>query len=200
MLNYVILLIGFFIAVSSLGYDMTQFTILAGAFGVGLGFGMQNIVNNFVSGLILLFERPVKVGDVIQMDTTTGVVGHIGIRASIIRTRDCAEIIVPNGNMISSTVTNWTLSNRQRGIEITVAAGAAADPKRVLELLTRVAAEHPLIVKIPAPEAFLNSFAADSFSYLLRAWTNDAERWIEIRSDLSVAIHAALTKENIPIR
>ena len=82
MLNYVILLIGFFVAVSALGYDVTKFTILTGAFGVGLGFGMQNIVNNFVSGLILLFERPVKVGDLIQMSDTTGVVKRIGIRTA----------------------------------------------------------------------------------------------------------------------
>ena len=200
MLNYVILLLGFFIAVSSLGYDMTKFTILAGAFGVGLGFGMQNIVNNFVSGLILLFERPVKVGDVVQIDDTTGVVGHIGIRASIIRTSNSAEIIIPNGNLISGKVTNWTLSNRQRGLEIAVAAGASAEPRHVIQLLVTVAAAHPLVVASPAPEAFLTTFSADSFSYQLRAWTNNAERWVQIRSDLSVAIHDALARENIPIR
>ena len=200
MLNYVILLIGFFIAVSALGYDMTKFTILAGAFGVGLGFGMQNIVNNFVSGLILLFERPVKVGDVIQMDDTSGVVGHIGIRASIIRTSDAAEIIVPNGNLISNKVTNWTLSNRQRGIQIKLSVAATADPTHVIELLTKIAATHPLVTKIPRPDAFLTTFSGDSFNYELHAWTNSAEQWIQIRSDLAVAIHGTLTKENIPIR
>jgi small-conductance mechanosensitive channel len=200
MLNYVILLVGFFVAVSTLGYDMTTFAVLGSAFAVGIGFGMQNIVNNFVSGLILLFERPVKVGDVIQIGDTTGTVDHIGIRASIIRTSTSAEIIIPTGNLISNNLTNWTLSNRQRGLEITLATGAAADPKHVIELLIKTAAAHPLIVKRPSPEAFLTTFGADSFSYQLRAWTDNADQWIEIRSELSVAIHAALVKENIPIR
>jgi len=161
---------------------------------------MQNIVNNFVSGLILLFERPIKVGDVVQIADATGIVDHIGIRASIIRTNTSAEIIVPNGNLISANVTNWTLSNRQRGLEITVATGGATDPKHVMELLTRVAAAHPMIIKNPKPEAFLTNFGGDSFSYLLRAWTNNADQWVEIKSDLSVEIHAALMKENIAIR
>ena len=200
LLNYVVLLMGFFVAVSVLGYDMTKFTILAGAFGVGLGFGMQNIVNNFVSGLILLFERPVKVGDVIQMGDTTGVVGHIGIRASIIRTHDSSEIIVPNGNLISSQVTNWTLSNRQRGVEIPMNLGSEADPARVIALLTSVAAANPRVAKSPPPEAFLTKFGADSFSYELRAWTDAADQWIQIRSELSVALNRELVKEKIAIK
>jgi potassium-dependent mechanosensitive channel len=200
MLNYAILLIGFFVAVSALGYDMTKFTILAGAFGVGLGFGMQNIVNNFVSGLILLFERPVKVGDLIQMSDTTGVVKHIGIRASIIRTPNSAEIIIPNGNLISNQVTNWTLSNRQRGIEIKVAVGSSAKPTEVIELLKRTASAHKLITDNPPPEAFLIDFSADAFNYELHAWTNSAEEWVQVRSDLAVAIHDALVAQNIPIR
>jgi small-conductance mechanosensitive channel len=200
MLNYVVLLVGFFFAVSALGYDMTNFTILASAFGVGLGFGMQNIVNNFVSGLILLFERPIKVGDVIQMDDTTGVVAHIGIRASIIRTLNSAEIIVPNGNLISGKVTNWTLSNRQRGLEIPINVGPGTDPARVMQLLVTVARAQPMIIKSPPPEVFLTAFSADAFSYQLHAWTNAADQWIQIRSDLSIAIHDALVKEQIPFK
>jgi len=200
MLNYVILLIGFFVAVSALGYDMTKFTILAGAFGVGLGFGMQNIVNNFVSGLILLFERPIKVGDVIQMGDTTGVVSHIGIRASIIRTPSSAEVIIPNGNLISNQVTNWTLSNRQRGIEIKLAVAPSAKPMEVIDLLKKTAAAHKQITDTPPPEAFLTDFSADTFHYELHAWTNSAEDWIQIRSDLAVAIYDVLVAKSIPLR
>ncbi len=200
LLNYVVLLIGFFVAVSALGYDMTKFTILAGAFGVGLGFGMQNIVNNFVSGLILLFERPVKVGDVIQMGDTTGVVVHIGIRASILRTHDSSEIIIPNGNLISSQVTNWTLSNRQRGIDFAMKLGADADPTKVIALLKSVAAANPRVSKSPAPEVFLADFGADSFSYKMTAWTDSADQWVQIRSELSVALNRELGKENIAIK
>jgi small-conductance mechanosensitive channel len=103
-LHYIILLAGFFVAVAALGVDMTKFTILASAFTVGVGFGLQNIFNNFVSGLILLFERPVQVGDVVQMNDASGIVERIGIRASVVRTTSGSEIIVPNGKLISETV------------------------------------------------------------------------------------------------
>ena len=99
MLHYVILLIGFFAGLAALGVDMTKVTILAGAFSVGVGFGLQNIFNNFVSGLILLFERPINIGDMVQIDDASGLVEHIGIRASIIRTLNGSEIIVPNGKL-----------------------------------------------------------------------------------------------------
>jgi small-conductance mechanosensitive channel len=104
MLHYVILLLGFFVALGALGVDLTKLTILAGAFSVGIGFGLQNVINNFVSGLILLFERPIKVGDVIEVGGHVGEVSRIGIRASVIRTADDSEIIVPNGALISSQV------------------------------------------------------------------------------------------------
>ena len=121
MVHYVVLLIGFFAAIAATGAELSQFAFLAGAFGVGLGLGLQNIMNNFVSGIILLFERPIKVGDDIQIDATTmGRVERIGIRASVIQLANGSEMIVPNGNLISNPVTNWTLSNCERLIEIPV--------------------------------------------------------------------------------
>jgi small-conductance mechanosensitive channel len=200
IVNYIVLLIGFFVGVSALGVPMTQFTVLASAFTLGIGFGLQNIFNNFVSGLILLFERPVRVGDVIQLNDTTGVVGHIGIRASIIRTPDSSEIIVPNGNLIAGQVTNWTLSNRQRGLTISLTLTSTAEPCRVMDLLTRVAAAQPLVTKSPAPQAFLCKLGPDSFSYDLHVWTNNAEQWAKLRSELAVALNAELAKENIAIK
>ena len=116
VLHYTVLMIGFFIALAALGVDMTKFTILAGAFSVGVGFGLQNVINNFVSGLIVLFERPIKVGDVIQVGDAIGSVKKIGIRASVVHTQDGSDIIVPNGTLISSEVTNWTFSDRLRTI------------------------------------------------------------------------------------
>jgi small-conductance mechanosensitive channel len=200
MVHYLVLLGGFYLAVTALGMDVSQFTFLSAAFGLGIGFGMQNIFNNFVSGLIILFERPIKVGDVIDLDDTSGVVNHIGIRASIIRTADSSEIIVPNGSLISSRVTNWTLSNRQRGITIPVSVGSQSDPTAVMDLLKRVAASNPLVTRLPRPQAYLIKFGQDSFSYELHVWTDVAEQWIQIRSDVSVAVHEELNKQNIPIR
>ena len=115
MLHYAILLVGFFVALGALGIDLTKITILAGAFSVGIGFGLQNVINNFVSGLILLFERPIKIGDIIEVSGNIGEVRQIGIRASIIRTKDGSEVIVPNGLLISGQVTNWTLSDSRAG-------------------------------------------------------------------------------------
>jgi small-conductance mechanosensitive channel len=200
MVNYVVLAIGFFIAISASGVEMTQLTILASAFTLGIGFGLQNIFNNFVSGVILLFERPVRVGDIIQLDDTVGVVSHIGIRASVIRTPDSSEIIVPNGNLIAGKVVNWTLSNRQRGLTIPLTLASSAEPCKVIDLLTGVAAQQPLVTKTPAPAAFLSKLGGDSFSYELHVWTNNAEQWVRLRSELAVALNAELTKQGIAIK
>jgi len=199
LLHYVILLAGFFVAIAALGADMTKFTVLAGALGVGIGFGLQNIVNNFVSGLILLFERPVNVGDVVQVQNETGVIRRIGIRASIIRLFDSSELIVPNGLLISDTVTNWTLSNRQRRIELKVGVAYGSDPKRVIALLTEVAGAHPLAAKNPAPQTLMTDFGTDALNFEVRIWTDDYDRWLQIKSDVAVAITDALAEAKIAI-
>jgi small-conductance mechanosensitive channel len=200
MVHYAILVLGFFIGVAMLGFDLTRLTILVGAFGVGLGFGLQNIINNFVSGLILLFERPIKVGDVVQLGGNEGVVKRIGIRASIVRVANGSEIIVPNGSLISETVTNWTFSDRLRRIDLPVAVASPADARQVMELLKGVAAQQPLVLKEPPPRALLVSFAGDSMNLELRSWTNQSEDWSQIRSELAVAVRAALAEHKIAVK
>ncbi len=128
LVQYAVLTIGFFLALAVAGFDLTKATILAGALGVGVGFGLQNIVNNFVSGLILLFERPVQVGDAITVGTVGGQVKHIGIRSSTVRTWDGAEVIFPNSALIADPVTNWTLSDRKRRLTLTVGVAYGTDP------------------------------------------------------------------------
>jgi potassium efflux system protein len=199
MLHYVILLLGFFVALGALGIDLTKVTILAGAFSVGIGFGLQNVINNFVSGLILLFERPIKVGDVIEVGGNVGEVSRIGIRASVIRTADGSEVIVPNGSLISSQVTNWTFSDRQRAVEISVNVAGGADPQRVVELLKSTAAAHPGVTKEPLPQVYVTNFSAGAVTFQLRAWTDRHEDWTQLRSDLSVAVNEALAREKIAI-
>jgi small-conductance mechanosensitive channel len=135
IIHYAVLLLGFFVALAVLGFDLTKVTILAGAFTVGVGFGLQTVINNFVCGLILLFERPIKVGDVVQVDTDIGEVRRIGIRACVIRTADGSEVIVPNGTIISNKVTNWTFSDRYRALEVPVSVARGVDPEHVVELL-----------------------------------------------------------------
>ncbi len=199
MIHYAILLFGFFAAVAATGTNLSQFAFLAGAFGVGLGFGMQNIMNNFVSGVILLFERPIKVGDTVQIDTNIGTVERIGIRASVILLPNGSELIVPNGNLISNPVTNWTLSNCERLIEIPVNVASKVDPRHMIDLLTKVALSHPSVLKNPAPKVLLTSLAATGLNFRVQAWIDSSDKWMEITSDLSLAINAALAKENIAL-
>ena len=199
MLHYVILLVGFFIALGALGIDLTKITILAGAFSVGIGFGLQNVINNFVSGLILLFERPIKIGDVIEVGGKLGEVRRIGIRASVIRAADGSEVIVPNGSLISSQVTNWTLSDRGRAVEISVSVAGGANVERVKELLKSTAAAHPDVVKKPAPKVYVVNLTASAVTFQLQVWTDRHEAWAQLRSDLSVAVNDTLSRESIAI-
>jgi potassium-dependent mechanosensitive channel len=197
MLHYAILLVGFFVALGALGIDLTKITILAGAFSVGIGFGLQNVINNFVSGLILLFERPIKIGDIIEVGGNIGEVRQIGIRASIIRTKDGSEVIVPNGLLISGQVTNWTLSDPGRAVEVSVTVTPTADLHYVAELLKSIAADHPDVGKDPPPQAHVTSITATAVVFQLRIWTERNEAWAQVRSDLSVAINQTLAREKI---
>jgi potassium-dependent mechanosensitive channel len=197
--HYVVLLAGFFVGLAALGVDLTKITILAGAFTVGIGFGLQTVINNFVCGLILLFERPIKVGDVVQVGEDVGEVRRIGIRACVIRTVDGSEVIVPNGTIITNKVTNWTFSDRYRAVEVLVSVARGVAPERVLKVLKSVAANHPSLAKEPPPQAYVVSFGPAAVSLQLRAWTDRYEDWIQVRSDLSVAVDEALTRENITV-
>jgi small-conductance mechanosensitive channel len=198
MLHYAMLVIAFIAASAVLHVDMTRFTILVSAFGVGIGFGLQNIINNFVSGLILLFERPVKVGDAIQVGTSIGVVERIGIRASVLRTTSGAEMIVPNGSLISDSVTNWTLATQERIISIPFNVARGPDIGHVMDLLIKTTAANPKVLREPAPQVLVLTLGA-TLSFELRAWTHENEDWNTVRSDLILAINAALTQANITV-
>jgi small-conductance mechanosensitive channel len=199
VLHYTVLLVGFFIALAALGVDMTKFTILAGAFSVGVGFGLQNVINNFVSGLIVLFERPIKVGDMIQVGDATGFVKKIGIRASVVHTQDGSDIIVPNGTLISSEVTNWTFSDRLRAISARIQIPRTADQKAAAELLTQAAGETSGVVKNPAPQAYITAVSSNTLSLELRAWTDRYEDWMKIQSDLWGSINLRFEREKIAL-
>lgn len=199
MLHYALLVVGFILAIAALGIDLTKFTILAGAFGVGLGFGLQTIVNNFVSGIILLFERPVKVNDFVQIGEHQGELKTIGLRASVLRTLVGSEVIVPNGQLISEEVTNWTFSDRQRRIEVDFGVAYGTDPRKVIELVTASAAENESVLTEPPPRTLFLGFGDSALNFQLRAWTDDADNWVVVRSELTLAIHDVLGENNIEI-
>lgn len=199
LVGYVIVLVGFVLALTTIGLDASRFTILAGAFGVGIGFGMQNIVNNFVSGLILLFERPIQVSDVVQIGEVMGEVRRIGIRSSTVRTFTGAEVIVPNADLIAERVTNWTLSDSTRRIEIPVGVAYGSDPRRVVEVMTEVARKHGEVLNFPAPMAVFVQFGDSSIDFELRAWVADGTRWPTTRTEVAVNLFEALREAGIQI-
>ena len=151
LLHYLILLLGFLAAIGAMGVDLNRVTLLTGAFGVGVGFGLQTIVNNFVSGIILLVERPIQVGDAIQMTDLDGEVRHIGIRSTTVHTWRGAEVIVPNATLITGNLINWTLSDRTRRFELSVGVAYGSDPQRVIDLLRDAAVSVAGVLKNPAP-------------------------------------------------
>jgi len=197
--RYTIGLIAFLLAVRELGIDPTRLGLLAGALGVGIGFGLQNIFNNFVSGLILLLEQPVNVGDVIQVDKVDGVVKRIGIRSSTVRTLQGAEIILPNAELIARDVINWTLSDRRRRLEIEVGVDYRSEPDRVIGLLESLARAAPAVLDNPDPFAILEHFGESALEFRLYVWIEHYEDNLQIGSDLRRAILAALRAAGIGI-
>jgi small-conductance mechanosensitive channel len=199
IVKYIIVGFGIVVAFTAAGLDLDKFSILIGALGVGIGFGLQDLVNNFVSGLILIFERPIQVGDAVQIDTLSGRVTHIGIRSSIIKTWQGAEVIVPNGQLIASKLVNWTMSDQLRRIDIIVGTKYGSDVERVMEVLLQCAKNHQHILVSPAAYVLFNDFADSYLEFELRCWTSNYGAWIDIRSELRVAIDKAFKKEGIQI-
>jgi len=199
LLHYVILVFGFFVALGVLGVDLTKATILAGAVGVGVGFGLQNVVNNFVSGLILLFERPVQVGDTVVIRDVAGEIQHIGIRSCVVRTWDGAEVILPNALLISDPVTNWTMSNRLRRMTLSVGVAYGTDPAMIVDLLCKVALVHEGVIASPEPMALFTGFGDSALNFQLRVWTDRYDSWGAVQSTLYLAVYKALSDAGVEI-
>lgn len=197
--RYTILVLGFITAVAMLGFNVSNLALLVSALGVGIGFGMQSMVNNFISGLILLFERPIKVGDLVSLDQLLGTVSRIGIRSSRIRSFDGADVIVPNADLISNRVTNWTLADKRRRLSVDVGVTYGTPAREVIELLEEVARAHPEILAEPAPNALFMGFGDSSLDFELRAWTESVDALTIVRSDLAVGIQEALATAGIEV-
>jgi len=195
--TYLVVTIGCVIAVAAAGLDLSRLTIVIGALGVGIGFGLQNAVNNFVSGLILLFGRPINVGDKIEIGNVFGMVKDIGIRATVVQTWQGAEVIVPNATLISENLINWTLTNPQRRMEIPVGVAYGSPTEKVIELLTEVARAHDEVLEDPEPKTIFTGFGDSALDFELRAWT--VGNFVDIASDLRVRMDRALGDKGIEI-
>lgn len=192
LLHYLILTIGFIIAIAALGVDLTKLTVLTGALGIGIGFGLQSVVSNFVSGLILLFERPIQVGDTVEVGIIQGKVRRIGIRASTVHTRQGADIIVPNSQLVTEKVTNWTFTDQLKRIDLPVGVSYKSPPKLVIALLESVARQHPHVLTEPAPQGLFVGFGESALNFELRAWTDQFDDWHRIQSELATALYDAV--------
>jgi small-conductance mechanosensitive channel len=203
LIYYALVVLGIVFALAASGVELSKLTLVISALGVGIGFGLQNIVNNFVSGLVLAFERPVREGDQVTLGQpggqTSGRVDLIGLRATRIRTPDGAEVIVPNAMLISSEVTNWTLSDRARRIEIPVGVGADSDPGRIQALLLEAVAGQPGVAERPAPVAAFRGIGASSLDFSLYLWTDDIDDRLAVESEARGRVLAAIRTAGIEI-
>ncbi|MGJ7519513.1 mechanosensitive ion channel family protein [Variovorax sp. LT1P1] len=196
---YGVLLLGVLVALSAAGFKVGQLALVFGALGVGIGFGLQNVVNNFVSGLVLMFERPIQPGDMVEVGTVAGTVREIGLRATTIRTYDGADVVVPNGLLVSGSLTNWTMFDRSRRFEVAISAAYGSDPAQVLALLEATARATPGIAEQPPPFAQMTGYGDSALNFVMRAWTQDIGTWGALRSDLFARTLAAMQAAGIEI-
>lgn len=173
IVKYLLLVIGFVIILQTAGINLSSLTILLGALGVGIGFGLQNITNNFVSGLIILFERPIKVGDRIEVADVAGDVVDISMRATTIITNDNISIIVPNSQFISETVINWSHTDRNVRFNFPVRVSYQEDPETIRKVLLEIARDNPGVLKNPVPDVLFSEYADSAMIFNLRVWTRE---------------------------
>ena len=199
VIKYALVTVGFLLAVGAMGIGMDRITILLGAFGVGLGFGLQTIINNFVSGMILVFERPVQVGDSIEVGGVKGRITRIGIRSSTIRTFDGGDVTLPNGTLLSDALTNWTMTDRLRRLEVSVGVAYGTDPDLVIALLKQALSEQEGLLDQPAPMILFTGFGDSSLDFIVRAWVADNDIFVTTQSDLALKVNRILAENGIEI-
>jgi potassium efflux system protein len=198
IIRYFILVFGIIMALGSLNVDLSKFNLMAGALGLGIGFGLQTVISNFVSGLILVFERPILPGDTVEVNNLLGTVNKIGLRSSSISTFDGAEVIVPNNNLIANDLINWTLSDNIKRVEVLVGTAYSSDPNEVLKILVEVANNNKDVLKSPKVCALFREFGNSSLNFQLRFWV-PYELGLVVKSDISLAIYNKFKEQGIEI-
>jgi len=196
--RYGILLFGFVLALISAGVNISQLTLALSALGVGIGFGLQNIVNNFVCGLILVFEHPIQVGDLVEVGQHYGRVQRIGFRSSSLNTPDGGDVIIPNSELIGTRVMNWSLSDQLRRVSLRVPVPMGTDPKRVMDMLLGIARSQRDVVAYPAPNAALETIGDGSLKFVLRCWSR-ADKFESVSFGLTLAINTVFQDAGIEI-
>jgi small-conductance mechanosensitive channel len=196
---YGVLILGLLVALSAAGFKVSQLMLVFGALGVGIGFGLQNVVNNFVSGVVLMFERPIQPGDVVDAAGISGTVREIRLRATTIRTFDGADAVVPNGLLLSGNLTNWTMFDRSRRFEVTVGVAYGAETAKVIAILTATAGATPGVVTDPPLVVLMTGYGESALNFVIRAWTTDVSHWMHVRGELLQRVLVALQAAGIAI-
>jgi potassium efflux system protein len=197
--RYFFIVIGVIVVLQLWGLDLSSLALLASALGIGIGLGLQNIAKDIGSGLVLVFERPIQVGDFIEFGSQMGTVERIGIRSTEVRTLDHVSIIVPNSRFLDSDVINWSHGNPLSRIHIPVGVAYKSDPEAVRSILLSVGRQHPDVVVAPAPQVFFKGFGDNALEFDLLVWIRTPSRQIVIKSDLNFAIATAFQQNNIEI-
>jgi small-conductance mechanosensitive channel len=199
LVRLLVLTAGFLLGVLASGIPLDKVTIIIGALGVGIGLGLQNIVNNLVSGVILAIERPIQVGDLIEISGNSGRVKDIGIRSSRIVTAEGAEVIIPNGDMLSQKLTNWTLSNTFMRVEINIKLGEGADLDKARTLILDLLQKNEEVMPKPEPQVLFRGITDSGADVQILFWAFDLNKGIQLKSDVLQKIFTACHKENIPV-
>jgi small-conductance mechanosensitive channel len=200
LIRALLILIGVLIALPAVGIDLTVLSVFGGALGVGLGFGLQKIASNYVSGFIILLDRSIHLGDVITVDNRFGTVSRLTTRYMVLKSNDGTEAIIPNEILISSIVVNHSYSDRLIRLMLPVQVSYQSDLERVMALMEETAAAHPRVLKEPPPKAFLKNFADNGIDLELGVWINDPEEsQLNLKSELNLAIWQAFRREGIEI-
>jgi potassium efflux system protein len=197
--GYVGIVIAALAAFSYAGFNLSNLAIVAGAFSVGIGFGLQSVVNNFVSGLILLAERPIKVGDLVVVGGEEGYVRKISVRSTEVETFERAHVLIPNSYFITEKVKNWTLRDNIRRIVIPVGVAYGCDPRKAKAILLKVAQDNPNVMATPAPSVDFEDFGPDSLNFKLYAFVHDLTKGGSTSTDLRIAILDAFNEAGIAI-
>lgn len=198
LIRLAVLIVGFFVALTFSGISLDKLAIVLGALSVGIGFGLQTIVNNLVSGIILAFERPIQIGDAIEVGGRSGVVKEVGIRSSTIQSYDGSEVIIPNGDLLSQHLINWTLSDRKRRIEIIIGVAYGSDLKLVQEVLLEVMKKNE-ILSVPEPKVFVNNFADSAVEFRLLFWVSNFDTWLGVKNQVMLDTYEAFDASGIEI-
>jgi small-conductance mechanosensitive channel len=200
IIGYTLIAVGFYVAFQLVGVDLSSLAIIAASVGVGVGFGLQNIINNFVSGIIILAERPISIGDRIEVAGVAGRVTKIQLRSTTVVTNDNITMIVPNADFISNTVTNWSHGDPKVRIRVPVGVAYGSDLKLLQQLLLEAAGEHPKALRDPSPVVLFNEFGDNSLNFELGVWTQEMTAApIHFTSEMNFIIEQKLRENDIEI-